>query len=375
VEFAPYLADCRRLAIDEIRRLIPQASPYGPVLYDLMLDYPLRGAKGLRPALCLATCRALGGGLEAAVPTAAVLELYHNAFLIHDDVEDGSELRRDRPTLHREHGVPIAVNVGDGMLALALEPLLDNTRLIGVGKALRILQVIVRMARETAEGQALELDWVRHARWDVSDDEYRTMVVKKTAWYSFIAPVTLGAIIAGASDAQISVLQGFALELGIAFQIRDDVLNLVEAHHGKEPCGDLWEGKHTLILLHALRSLTAAERAEAMAILARPRPRGERGALSALVRALAATGEITPAGRARLDRALAADQPRRSEQDVDRLAGWVGRAGSIAHASAIGREHAQRARAALDQADDWLARSVHRDLLHGLTAYTVERDS
>lgn len=374
MDLAPYLADCRRLAIDEIRRLIPQADPCGPVLYDLMLDYPLRGAKGLRPALCLAVCRALGGGLEAAAPTAAVLELYHNAFLIHDDVEDGSELRRDRPTLHREHGVPIAVNVGDGMLALALEPLLDNTRLLGVGKALRILQVIVRMARETAEGQAIELDWVRHARWDVTDDEYRIMVIKKTAWYSFIAPVTLGAIIAGASEAQIGLLQDFARDLGIAFQIRDDVLNLVEAHHGKEVGGDLWEGKHTLILLHALRSLAAAERTEAMAILARPRPRGERAALAALVRELAAAGELTPHVRARLELALATEHPARSEADVERLTSWIEQAGSIAYASALGRDHAHRAAAALDQADGWLARSVHRDLLHTLVAYTIERN-
>lgn len=375
MDIAPYLADCRRLAIEEIRRLIPHADPCGPVLYDLMLDYPLRGAKGLRPALCLATCRALGGGLEAAAPTAAVLELYHNAFLIHDDVEDGSELRRERPTLHREHGVPIAVNVGDGMLALALEPLLDNTRLIGVGKALRILQVIVRMARETAEGQALELAWVRTARWDVTDDEYRTMVTKKTAWYSFIAPVVLGAIIAGASEAQLAILHGFALELGIAFQIRDDVLNLIEARHGKEACGDLWEGKHTLILMHALRSLAAAERAEAMAILARPRPRGGPGALAALVRELVAAGDLTPSGRARLDAAIAAEHPVRSQHDVERLGGWIERAGSIAYASAIGRDHARRAHAALDQADGWLAPSVHRDLLRALVAYTIERDS
>ena len=91
------------------------------------MEYPLREAKGLRPALCIATCRALGGSLEAVLPSAAVLELYHNAFLIHDDVEDGSERRRGMPTLHRDHGAPIAINVGDAMLGLALSPLLDNT--------------------------------------------------------------------------------------------------------------------------------------------------------------------------------------------------------------------------------------------------------
>jgi geranylgeranyl diphosphate synthase type II len=88
-----------------------------------MLDYPLREAKALRPAMCIATCRALGGSTEGVLQSATVLELYHNAFLIHDDVEDESEKRRDGTTLHRAHGVPVAINVGDGMLALALEPL------------------------------------------------------------------------------------------------------------------------------------------------------------------------------------------------------------------------------------------------------------
>ena len=194
VDLRAYLAEARRLAIEEIRRFIPAGDECGPVLYDLMLDYPLRDAKGLRPALCIAASRALGGGLEATLPSAALLELYHNAFLIHDDIEDGSEQRRDRPTLHREHGAPVAINVGDGMLALALTPLLDNMRVVGLGKALRIMQTIARMARETAEGQAIELAWIRSARWDLDDADYEHMVMKKTGWYSFVAPIVTGAM-------------------------------------------------------------------------------------------------------------------------------------------------------------------------------------
>src|SRR5689334_4096410 len=96
-EIDAYLADCRELTVRELRTIIPTGGRYGSVLYDLMLEYPLREAKALRPALCIATCRALGGSLEAVLRSAAILELYHNAFLIHDDVEDGSEHRRDRP--------------------------------------------------------------------------------------------------------------------------------------------------------------------------------------------------------------------------------------------------------------------------------------
>ncbi len=258
-----YLAECRALALEEIRRVMPADAKLGPILYDLVLDYPLRDAKGLRPALCLATCRALGGSEAGALPTAAALELYHNAFLVHDDVEDGSLLRRDAPTLHRQHGTPIAINVGDTMLALAKIPLVENTKAIGLGKSLRVFQVIAQMARETAEGQALELDWIRRNEWEVTNDDYREMVVKKTGWYSFIAPVTLGAIVGGATASQLATLEEFARELAIAFQIRDDTLNLGFANgaYGKEQNGDLWEGKRTLVLLHSLRVSSPEQRA------------------------------------------------------------------------------------------------------------------
>lgn len=372
---ASYLADARRIALDEIQRWVPKSDPRGTTLYDLMLEYPLRDAKGLRPALCIATCRALGGGLEAVSPSAAVLELYHNAFLIHDDVEDGSELRRDAPTLHRQHGVPIAVNVGDAMLALALEPLLANTRTLGVGQALRILQVVTRMARETAEGQALELDWIRRNHWELDDADYVELVTKKTSWYSFIAPVMIGAIVGGASAEQSDCLVAFARELGIAFQIRDDVLNLGhQPRYGKEAWGDLWEGKRTLILIHALRCLDPRDRETAITTLARARPRADRESVRELVVELVASGELSPRGRDRLAAALAPGAPDKTFDDVAELRGWIDATRSIAYADALARDHAMRARALLDSAAGWLPPSVHRDLLHALVDFTIQRD-
>ena len=83
-------------------------------------DYPARGGKGIRPALVLATCQAFGGSRREAIAPAATIELLHNAFLIHDDVEDESELRRGRPTLHQLHGVPLAINAGDALAVTAL---------------------------------------------------------------------------------------------------------------------------------------------------------------------------------------------------------------------------------------------------------------
>jgi geranylgeranyl diphosphate synthase, type II len=154
-----YLDECRALVMDEIQEIVPN-NRFRPILYDLVLDYPLRSGKAFRPALCIATCRALGGRLEDVLHTAAVLELFHNAFLVHDDIEDGSLMRRGQPALHQDYGVPIAINVGDSIFALCLQPLLDNTRLLGLGKALHILQIIITMARESVEGQAMELDWI-----------------------------------------------------------------------------------------------------------------------------------------------------------------------------------------------------------------------
>src|SRR5690606_20262544 len=143
-------------------------------------------------------------------------------------------------TLHGEHGTPIAVNVGDAMLALTLRPLLDNTALIGLGRSLRVFEAISEMAMTSAEGQALELHWIRRGLPSLDDDLYLQMVEKKTAHYSFITPLQTGAIIAGATDEQLQRLSAFGRALGIAFQIRDDVLNLQEdaGKYGKESCGD-----------------------------------------------------------------------------------------------------------------------------------------
>src|SRR6185312_969575 len=155
-EFYAYLRDVRREVLAEIELRLPRDSVLDGALYDLMRDYPLRPAKMLRPALCIAAARAAGASLEEALPTAAALEMYHNAFLIHDDVEDRSETRRGGPTLQSKHGVPVAVNVGDALLAQALVPLLANTEVLDLGRALRVLEEVADMARRTAEGQAIE---------------------------------------------------------------------------------------------------------------------------------------------------------------------------------------------------------------------------
>jgi len=377
-----YLEECRHLALDAIRTIIPRDTAYGPVLYELMLDYPLRSAKALRPALCMATCRALGGRLEAVLRSAAVLEFYHNAFLIHDDVEDGSHRRRDRPTLHELHGAPIAINVGDAMLSLALQPLLDNMGTLGLGKALRILQTVARMTRETAEGQAIELRWVRRGCWQLSDADYVVMVQKKTGWYTFAAPMVIGGIVAGVPASRLTELRRFATALGTGFQIHDDVLNLIgaESLYGKEIGGDLWEGKHTLILLHALRRASADERARALAIIRKRRPaarprRGDADGLRRLVAGLRARRHVTAAGQRALERALHGPASGvKTEADVRFLRGLIDRHGSIPYARRVARRWAERARRRLAGIERWMPPSVHRDFIRGLVDFVVTRE-
>jgi geranylgeranyl diphosphate synthase type II len=363
-----YLDECRELVLAEIEHIIPSRRSRTGGLYDLMLDYPLRPGKALRPALCIATCRALGGQLESVTRSAAVLELYHNAFLIHDDVEDGSMKRRQEETLHRKHGVPVAVNVGDGMLALTMKPLLENMELIGVGPALRILSIVADMARESAEGQALELEWIQTSNWSLHDRDYFWMVVKKSAWYSFIVPVAVGAIAAGYADTAARRLRLFAKRVGVAFQIQDDVLNLTAegSGYGKESSGDLWEGKRTLILLHALRSATAGERERAVEILRRSRPREPEPAPASFGR------EVTAgAWHSSVPSTLSREK---SAADVGFLLQLIDRYGSLRYASDVAMRWARLAVAALDSVGTSLPDSVHRNFLYAVADYVIQRD-
>jgi hypothetical protein len=128
----------RDQALTVVQQDVPRKEP-SKYLYDLVQDFVAQPSKGLRPALCLATCRAYGGSTEAALPSAAGLELLHNAFLVHDDLEDGSQSRRGQTTMHRRVGIPLAVNVGDAMNALSMRLFRRNLVHLKPDVALRIV--------------------------------------------------------------------------------------------------------------------------------------------------------------------------------------------------------------------------------------------
>ena len=242
-------------------------------LYNLVADYPRRGGRMLRPSLCIATARAFGATREDAVRSAVALELLHNAFLVHDDIEDESDERRGRPTLHALHGVAVAVNVGDALTLLGLRALIDNRKTLGPWLTMRILEEAERMARETVEGQAVELGWRRDNAQTLSEADYLEMVLKNTCWYTTIYPSRVGALIGTRSAMDLDRFIRFGFFLGAAFQIQDDLLNLDgdEARYGKELDGDIWEGKRTLMLLHLLCSAKGTERTRIATFLGQTR--------------------------------------------------------------------------------------------------------
>ena len=229
--------------------------------YQMMLDYPLRAGKGLRPAICLLICEAFGGDPRKAINTAAALELLQNWALIHDDIEDGSDLRRGEPCLHQKYGIPIAINVGDGLHCKMWEMLNRNADLLGYELAFKIASEFAQLSNSIVEGQHIELSWVESNRWNLTEADYWTMCIRKTASYTCITPCRIGALIAGVSKSETDLFVDMGMNLGVAFQIQDDVLNLIgeEKLYGKEIGGDISEGKRTLILIHLLNSCSQTE--------------------------------------------------------------------------------------------------------------------
>lgn len=253
-------------------KYIPKAEPRR-YLYDLLADYPSRGGRAFRPTLCIATARVFGRSLEDALRTAVAIELMHNAMLVHDDIEDESEERRGAPALHAKEGVPIALNVGDMLSVISLRPLLDNRHRLGSQLALRILEETDRVAQESAEGQAMELGWRRDNPETVTESDYLRMVLKKTCWLTTIHPSRVGALIGTNDGIDLDPIIRFGFFLGAAFQIQDDLLNLVgdPKKYGKELCGDIYEGKRTLMLIRLFEQMDDAERERLRVLLGRPR--------------------------------------------------------------------------------------------------------
>jgi geranylgeranyl diphosphate synthase type II len=255
------LAEVGRKIRREMLDAIPDGEPHA-WLYRLARAYPGRPGKALRPSLCLAACRAFGGEDADALPVAVAIELLHNAFLVHDDIVDGSEQRRGRPTLAAEHGLGLALNAGDALAILANRVLRRHLKRFDDGLADRVSEEFETMALRTLEGQATELGWRHSTSVRVTPDDYLDLIMHKTCWYTTIHPLRVGALIGSRGRADVRPMIRFGFHLGAAFQIRDDLLNLTgdAACYGKEINGDLYEGKRTLMLIHLAASASGSDR-------------------------------------------------------------------------------------------------------------------
>lgn len=314
------LARCKQSVVDEVLRLIPHKAPRAD-LYDLMRQYVIREGKGLRPTLTIAACMAFGGRMEDALRTAAALEFFHNGFLVHDDIADESTHRRGLPTLHEQHGVGLAVNTGDAMNLFAVDMTLSNLASLGLARTLGLIHEILHMCRETVEGQAIELGWIRRNTVPRRDADYSHMSTKKTGWYTCITPCRMGAVAAGETDP--SILDRFNetfRRVGIAFQIQDDVLNLIGETelYGKEPLGDLLEGKRTVMMIHLFREASERMRRRMQKINALPRAEKRQAHAEEMLAAMRKVGSIDYA-IALADR-LANQGVRRFEKDLATIA-------------------------------------------------------
>ncbi|MGB4592455.1 MAG: polyprenyl synthetase family protein [Coriobacteriia bacterium] len=230
-------------------------------LYEPLHLFSDNAGKRHRPLICLLACEAVGGDPAKAWPSAAAIEHFHTAALIHDDIEDSSFTRREQPCMHITEGIALAINAGDLALALVCGTVVHDDGLDGPTK-LRVLDELVAMTTRTIEGQALDIGWARDGRFDLAIDDYFVMANHKTAFYSGGIPLAVGAIVGGGTEEQIEALRAFGMAAGLAFQIQDDVLNLVGTKEStkKDFRSDISEGKRTLVAIHALGVALRKER-------------------------------------------------------------------------------------------------------------------
>ena len=209
--------------------------------------------KRIRPLLVLLVASATDGNWEIALPAAAAVELIHNFSLIHDDIQDSSPLRRGRVTVWKKWGVPQAINAGDALFTLAQEALLDLEEHVSAQTVLIASRRLQQTCLALTQGQYLDLSY--EARGDLNLEAYWPMVGGKTA--ALLSACTeLGAISAGASEHICDAYRRFGRDLGLAFQVLDDLLGIWgdAALTGKSTESDLVAGKKSLTVLYALEA-------------------------------------------------------------------------------------------------------------------------
>ncbi|MCX8162942.1 MAG: polyprenyl synthetase family protein [Candidatus Micrarchaeota archaeon] len=232
-------------------------------VYSLIKEFIKRGGKRLRPLLVLSTCSLVGGKVSDAIDAAIAVELFHNFTLIHDDIEDNSLMRRGKPCLHVQYGLPLSLNAGDGLFMLVWKAALNIKK-----HNLEAQKILLDSFTAVLEGQAIELAWYQKNKWDLTISDYMKMVGGKTA--SLLGGCCkVGALLGGANSQEQNNLFNYGYYLGLGFQIQDDILNLIgqEEKYKKEIGGDIKEGKRTLMVLHCLEHCSKSDKIKLKKIL------------------------------------------------------------------------------------------------------------
>ncbi|MBW8310942.1 MAG: polyprenyl synthetase family protein [Rhizobium sp.] len=280
----PGIADIQALAAGEMAAV--NALIRGRLASDVLLINQISehiiaaGGKRLRPMLVVLAARALGGGGPRAHQLAAIIEFIHTSTLLHDDVVDESDLRRGRKTANALWGNAASVLVGDFLYSRSFQLMVELD-------AMPVMQVLADTTNRIAEGEVLQLLHVHNP--DTDETAYLRVIERKTA-VLFAAATRLGALLAGADAATQQKLHDYGLNLGLAFQIADDVLDYTADAEalGKNLGDDLAEGKATLPLIHAMANADNACRARLREII----ETGDAGAMPEVLAAIGQSGGI-----------------------------------------------------------------------------------
>ncbi len=253
--------------LTEVEMEMEQVIPREPKeVYSLLIPFFQRGGKRIRPALTIIYCAALGGDASKAILPATIIELFHNFTLIHDDIEDNSLMRRGQPTLHVSHGIPIALNSGDAFYTLIWDVIANIDW--PPQKLIELQKMYSSSFRRVVEGQGIELAWYRDNKFDITEQDYFDMISGKTAALIGLS-CEVGGYLVGADKKKLQSLRIFGEKLGLAFQIQDDILNIIGNFkiYKKEIAGDITEGKRTLMVVKVFEKAKTEEKEQLRKIL------------------------------------------------------------------------------------------------------------
>lgn len=311
-DLAQIMVDRAQMVNRELDRILPSVRPLK--FYESLKEYleiskqrvrpsmavyePIRhiiesGGKRIRPTLCLLACEAVGGDPKRALPTAVAIELVHTFTLIHDDVMDEDLVRRGRPTVAAIWGNPIAIVAGDGLFAIAFRSIAENAKVPGVRReqVVRLVRLLSETCLGLCQGQTMDLLLEEDAEPTI--DQYMEMIRLKTGVLLEFA-LQSGAILGGGSDQQVEMIGKFGAPLGMAFQLKDDLLNLTGTEEvlGKPRGGDIVRGKKTLMVLHTLTQGKKADAKRLHTILDMPNSKVTPGVVEEAIDILTRNGSL-----------------------------------------------------------------------------------